>query len=136
MYKCYLTCPRGLEEITQYDIKPIISDSAIHPGGLAFQTDLAGIYNTNIHSRTGMHLLIELFEFEAPDIESIYKQIYNFMWSDIIDSNQTFMVKVRGKSSCFQNNQYTTLKIKDAIVDQINHKVGKRPFVDKVNPNA
>ena len=59
MYKCYLTCPRGLEEITQHDIKPIISDSVIHPGGLAFKTDLSGIYNINIHSRTGMHLLIE-----------------------------------------------------------------------------
>ena len=47
MYKCYLTCRRGLEEITQHDIKPIISDSVIHPGGLAFQTDLAGIYNAN-----------------------------------------------------------------------------------------
>ena len=135
MYKCYLTCPRGLEEITQHDIKPIISDSVIHPGGLAFQTDLSGIYNTNIHSRTGMHLLIELFEFEASDIESIYKQIYNFMWSDIIDSNQTFMVKVRGKSSYFQNNQYTTLKIKDAIVDQIKIKKLSRPSVDKNNPH-
>ena len=135
MYKCYLTCPRGLEEITQHDIRPIIPNSVIHPGGVEFQTDLAGIYNTNIHSRTGMHLLIELFEFEAYDIESIYKQVYNFDWSDIIDNNQTFMVKVRGKSSCFKNNQYTTLKIKDAIVDQIKIKKLSRPSVDKNNPH-
>ena len=136
MYKCYLTCPRGLEEITQYGIESFISNSVIHPGGIEFETDLEGIYNANIHSRTGMHLLIELFQFKAHDIESIYKEVYNFSWDEIIDYNQTFMVKVRGKSNYFKNNQYTTLKIKDAIVDQIKIKKLSRPSVNKDNPQS
>jgi len=135
MYKCYLTCPRGLEKIAQSDIGSFISNSIIHQGGIEFETNLKGIYNTNIHSRIGMHLLVELFQFCANDIDMIYKKIYNFSWDNIIRTNQTFMVKVRGRSKYFQNNQYITLKIKDAIVDQIKKTQLSRPSVNKDNPH-
>ena len=134
MYKCYLTCPRGLEQVTQLDIKSFIDKSIIHQGGIEFQTDLKGVYKTNIHSRTGMHLLIELFSFKTNDINQFYQEIYNFTWSDIMDSKQTFMVKVRGRSDYFKNNQFLTLKAKDAIVDQIKKIKLSRPSIDKNNP--
>ena len=49
MYKCYLTCPRGLEEIAGIDIQPYAHTINPGKGGVNFQTDQQGIYNINLH---------------------------------------------------------------------------------------
>ena len=122
MYNCYLTCPRGLEQQAQIDLKSYISNSAIGKGGIEFNTDQTGLYNVNLHSRIGMHLLVKIFEINVKDTEEAYTQIYGFSWHEIINPKQTFIIKLKGQSDNFNNNNYLTLKIKDAIVDQIKKK--------------
>jgi len=135
MYNCYLTCPRGLEEIAGIDIQ--LYGHSIEPdkGGIKFQTDQEGIYKINLNSRIGMHLLVELFHFNATDQDQLYEGIYNFQWDQYIDIHQTFSIKVRGNSQKFENKNYTTLKIKDAIADQIKKVKLARPSIDKENPD-
>ena len=135
MYNCYLTCPRGLEHIAQLDLANHISSSEIDQGGIRFKTDLEGIYKINIHSRIGMHLLVQLLSFSAEDDSEIYNQVYNFSWDSIINKNQNFMIKIRGYSKQFKNLNYITLKIKDAIVDKIKKIRLSRPSINKVNPD-
>ena len=135
MYNCYLTCPRGLEKQAQIDLKSYISNSSIGKGGIEFNTDQTGLYNVNLHSRIGMHLLVKIFEINVKDTEEAYTQIYGFNWHEIINPKQTFIIKLKGQSDNFNNNNYLTLKIKDAIVDQIKKKRFSRPSIDKKNPN-
>jgi len=135
MYTCYLTCPRGLEHLAQDEISKYTNSSIITNGGINFQVDKEGLYQVNMHSRIGMHLLVELFSFEADDDDDMYNQIYNFQWDEYIDIKQTFIIKIRGSSAKFGNKNYTTLKIKDAIVDQIKKKKLTRPSIDKNNPD-
>jgi len=135
MYTCYLTCPRGLEHLAQDEISNYTNSSIITNGGINFQVDKEGLYQVNMHSRIGMHLLVELFSFEADDDDDMYNQIYNFQWDDYIDIKQTFIIRMRGSSAKFGNKNYTTLKIKDAIVDQIKKKKLTRPSIDKNNPD-
>ena len=136
MQTCYLTCARGLEKIAQTELEPFVASSHIDQGGVQFEADLKGIYNINLRSRIGMHALIQQLKFNAKDTDEIYNQIYNFSWTDLIDYKQTFMVKVRGKSNYFKNNQYTTLRIKDAIVDRIKKDRMSRPSINKENPDV
>ena len=82
-----------------------------------------------------MHLLVELFNFNATDQDQLYEGIYNFQWDKYIDIHQTFSIKVRGNSQKFENKNYTTLKIKDAIADQIKKVKLARPSIDKENPD-
>ena len=44
-----------------------------------------------------------------------------------------FSIRTKVKSKYFENSGYTTLKIKDAIVDRVRNKTGKRPNIDKKN---
>ena len=134
MHECYLTCPRGLEKQAQIDLKPFINNSTIDRGGIQFIADKSTIYNVNLHSRIGMHLLVKLFDFNAIDPDTLYNEIYNFNWHDLINPNQTFFIKIKGKSQFLGNNNYTTLKIKDAIVDKIKKIKFIRPSVSKNNP--
>tara|TARA_B100000900_G_scaffold313574_1_gene272444 strand:- start:1129 stop:2268 length:1140 start_codon:yes stop_codon:yes gene_type:complete len=135
MYKCFLTCPRGLEEQAKADIFPIINNSKIDRGGIKFDADLKSIYSVNVHSRLGMHLLVKLFEFNATSNEELYSYAYDFDWNSIINTNQTFLIRLKGKSNYFKNNNYTVLKIKDAIVDKIKKSKLIRPSIDKQNPD-
>ena len=135
MYNCYLTCPRGLEHLAQDELSCFTSYTTITNGGIKFQIDKEGLYQINMNSRIGMHLLVELFNFEANDENDMYNQIYNFPWHEYIDIKQTFIIKIRGSSDHFSNKNYTTLKIKDAIVDQIKKKKLTRPSINKNNPD-
>ena len=78
MHTCYLTCARGLEQIAQTELEPFVASSNIDQGGVQFETDLTGIYNINLRSRIGMHVLIQHLKFNAEDTDEIYNQIYNF----------------------------------------------------------
>ena len=61
MNEYFLTCPRGLEEVTATDISPHINDvPEIKKGGVKFVGDLSDLYKINLYSRTGMYLLKKL----------------------------------------------------------------------------
>lgn len=135
MYDCYLTCPRGLERQAQVDLHPFLKSSIIDKGGIRFQAEKSTLYNINLHSRIGMHLLVELFHFNAIDEHDLYKKIYNYSWDSIISPKQTFIIKVKGKSNHFPNTNYFTLKAKDAIVDKIKKTTFSRPSINKNNPD-
>ena len=135
MYTCYLTCPRGLEKQAQIDLDKFIPSSTLDRGGINFNADQATLYNINLHSRIGMHLLVKLFDFNASNEDVLYQEIYNFSWDKILSSKQTFIIKVKGKSEYFPNTNYLTLKIKDAIVDKIKKINFSRPSINKDNPD-
>tara|TARA_Y100001970_G_scaffold84325_1_gene106441 strand:- start:7056 stop:8195 length:1140 start_codon:yes stop_codon:yes gene_type:complete len=136
MNKYFLTCPRGLEEITSNQIsKYIKSTPIIDLGGVKFQGNKEDMYNVNLNSRTGMHLLKEIYSFNINTEKDIYKNIYNFSWDSILNPNKTFIIRTKSKSKIFQNTNFFTLKIKDAIVDNIRSKFGKRPSINKIDPD-
>ena len=135
MYNCYLTCPRGLEKLASDEISTYSENIIIGNGGINFSADKLGLYSINLKSRIGMHLLVELFTFNADNDNSLYTEIRKFNWHKYIDVNQTFIIKMRGNSDIFQNKNYATLKIKDAVVDQIKKIKLARPSIDKNNPD-
>ena len=135
-YECYLTCPRGLEEILSQEISEIINkESIVDSGGVKFQGTKEDIYRLNYQSRVGMNLLIKLFDGNAKNIDELYRLIYNYNWDSLIPSDKTFSIRTKINSKVIPNQNFTTLKIKDAIVDKIQKKMGSRPSVDKKSPN-
>ena len=136
MNKYFLTCPRGLEEVTKKQIsKYIKSIPIVDLGGVHFSGDKSDMYKVNLFSRTGMHLLKEIYSFNINSEKDIYKNIYNFSWDKILNPNKTFIIRTKSKSKIFQNTNIFTLKIKDAIVDNIRSKFGKRPSINKTDPD-
>ena len=109
MYNCYLTCPRGLEKLANDEISTYSENIIIGNGGINFTVDKLGLYSINLKSRIGMHLLVELFTFNADNDNSLYTEIRKFNWHNYIDVNQTFIIKMRGNSDIFQNKNYATL---------------------------
>ena len=137
MNKYFLTCPRGLEEVTKTQISSYINEPInVDKGGVHFSGNLKDMYTINLHSRTGMRLLKNIFSFNLQQPQDLYKSIYNLDWVKFIDVSKTFSIKTKLKSNLFNNASSVSLKIKDAIVDNIRKKKGKRPFINKKNPDV
>lgn len=131
-----LTCPRGLEEVTQKDISKYINQkSYIVNGGVEFKGHKKDMYTVNLYSRTGMHLLEKLFYSKIYSSKKLYSNIYNLPWYKFINPDTSFMIKTKIRSPLFNKSNTVTLKIKDAIVDNIRKKFGKRPSINKESPD-
>ena len=136
MNEYFLTCPRGLEEVTSIDInKHIKCLSKPEKGGVSFKGEKEDLYKINLYARTGMYLLKKLFEFKSKNINSVYNEVLKYKWSNILDCTKTFSIRTKIKSDFFDNSGYLTLKVKDAIVDRVRKDTGKRPNIDKLNSN-
>ena len=130
----FLTCPRGLENITAKDISSYCKHIKINNGGISFIGDLHSLYNINLNSRTGMYLLVKIYEFNAKNNKELYNNIFDFNWANIISPKDTFSIRTHLRSNNFNHTNYTTLKIKDAIVDRIRKDRGNRPYINKSDP--
>ena len=131
---CYLTCPRGLEEITASDIAPYCENVKAEEGGVSFSGDLKSLYSVNYQSRTGMYALIKICEFSVKNNSDLYHKVTEYPWFEWMAHDTSLSIRSRGKSKVFANPQFLTLKVKDAIVDNIRRKTRRRPDIDKENP--
>ena len=137
MYELFLTCPKGLEKICKKETEGICpSKTKLHKGGISFCGSMEDIYKINLNSRVGMVLLVKLFEFSFQDIKKFYDSVYDYKWHTVIDPKNTFSISsnIIKKNSTLNNSQFASLKIKDAICDRLRQSKGKRPEVDKKNP--
>ena len=136
MYKLYLTCPRGLEEVLCNETKEYIPQKInIDNGGITFNGNLEDIYRINYKTRIGMNLHMQLFEGHVSNYNDLYQVIYNFNWTKILNHKNTFSIKTKLNSDTIQKQNFCTMKSKDAIVDRIRKETNSRPSIDKRNPD-
>ena len=136
MYEFYLTCPRGLEDVLQKEAYSYLKQSTtIDHGGVYFKGTLEDMYRVNYKTRVGMNLHMKLFDGYISNYNDIYKTIYRFEWSKIIQPNNTFAIRTKLNSTIIQKQNFCTMRIKDGIVDKIRKKTNNRPSIDKRNPD-
>ena len=136
-YELFLTCPKGLESVCKSELNSLnISKSKTSEGGVSFSGTILDIYNINICSRTGMNLLVKMIDFKFKSTADFYKAIYKYDWNTFIDPKMLFSIDnvVINESPAFDNSQFINMKAKDAICDKIKKIRGRRPDIDKKNP--
>lgn len=126
----------GFEEILSKevfqitDIKPEVGKRAVYLNG-----DLEIIYLLNLWCRLALDILVELHHYKACNENELYNGAYDFIWENEFSIHETFSITSVVNSPFFNHSKYASLKIKDAIVDQFNKRLGKRPSVDRENPD-
>ena len=81
-----------------------------------------------------MYALIKIFDVKAKNNTELYQQITDYPWFEWMAHDTPFSIRTRGESKVFPNPQFLTLKVKDAIIDNIRRKTKRRPDIDKENP--
>jgi putative N6-adenine-specific DNA methylase len=93
------------------------------------------LYKSNLSSRTALRFLVPIDDFSAENEAELYNNAKSFPWEKILHLNQTFSIDATISGNYFRHSQYVALKVKDAIADRFREKKGKRPDVDKENPD-
>ena len=107
---------------------------------IACEGSLADAYRVCIGSRVASRVLLPIATFRAQTPEELYEGVSEIPWQDHVDPNRTFAISTvrRGNppaGNLIESPRFATLKTKDAVVDALRSRCGKRPDIDTKTPD-
>ena len=130
-HTAFVTCPRGLESLLLNEVNSLGVDSARETAaGVSVEAGLSTLYRICLWSRLANRVLLELERFEFDSESALYEGAQRVDWSDHLDPDKSLSVTCTGATGGINNSRFGALRIKDAIVDQLRERHGRRPDVD------
>ncbi len=123
-----ITCAKGVPPFLKQEILslgfPVLSE-----GRAEVETEgtMMDALRLNLLIRTGQRILFLVDSFDAKTPDELYKKISRIGWEDYISENGYFSVTSSVQNPTIQDSRYPNVKCKDAIVDRIKEKRGRRP---------
>lgn len=127
---------QGLEDVLAEELNAIGAEGVqTLTRAAAFEGDLEWLYRANLELRTALRILVPVGAFYCTNENQLYQGIRSIDWCPFLTPQDTLAVDAVVNSTYFTHSQYTALKTKDAIVDQLRDHYGQRPSVDAKNPS-
>ena len=132
----FLPCAGGVEALLAEEVLRITGTTAeTARGGVWVEGDERTAMALNLESRLATRVLWPLVEGYYRDTTDLYELGLRVDWSQWITPEQTLRVDVVAMRSPLQSLNFTALRIKDAVCDQLREKTGSRPSVDTRHPD-
>lgn len=126
----------GFEEILADELKSLgAADVEIKNRLVEFHGDKGFLYKANFSLHTALRIIKPIISFSVKNEYQLYERFKKFDWENYLNNDQTFVIDSTVHSDYFTHSHYAALKVKDALVDRFQEKFGKRPSVDKNNPD-
>jgi putative N6-adenine-specific DNA methylase len=123
-----ITCPKGLAPFLAHEIAalglPVTDQTA---AGIETKGSLHDTMRLNLFLRTAHRVLWHLNSFEARDPDELYAGAYAIEWESLIDGDEYLSVHSSVDTPTINNPLFANVKCKDAIVDRLKSRLGKRP---------
>lgn len=132
----FATCARGLELLLVDELTAI--------GAVAARETLAGVHfrggadlglRACLWSRLASRILLPVAQFPAADADALYRGVAAVDWSTHLDPDATFAIDAKVRASAINQGMFAGQRAKDAIVDQMRDRHGRRPSVDADAPD-
>ncbi len=123
-----ITCAKGAppflkEEVLSLGL-PVLSETV---AGVETEGTLEDAMRLNLFLRTGQRVLLLLRKMEARNADELYRGIARMAWEDYVSPEEILSVTSAVDNPTIRDSRFANLKCKDAIVDRIMRKVGRRP---------
>lgn len=136
MTTLFLPCSGGVEALLAEEVLRITGVNAdTGRGGVWVEGDECMAMQLNLESRLATRVLWPLVEGYYRDTTDLYELGLRVDWLQWITPEQTLRVDVVAMRSPLQSLNFTALRIKDAVCDQLREKTGSRPSVDTRHPD-
>jgi putative N6-adenine-specific DNA methylase len=123
-----VTCAPGITPYLAQELKALgYETEAVEKTFVEFSGTLRDAMRLNLHLRTGFHVLYSLGEFRCTGPQDLYDGVAAITWEEIIPPEEYVCVTSSVSHPSISDWTYANLKVKDAIVDRMQAKVGKRP---------
>jgi 23S rRNA (guanine2445-N2)-methyltransferase / 23S rRNA (guanine2069-N7)-methyltransferase len=131
------TCPLGTERVLAEELASAgLPDVVAAEGAVTFGGGLDAAYRACLWSRVASRVLWPVARFEAPDADALYEGAMAVAWEDHLAPEGTFAVRCAGRHPELTDLRYAALKTKDAIADRLRGVRGRRPNVDRRQPDV
>ena len=104
-------------------------------GGVAFGGSWEGCYRANLGSRIASRILWRVAEFDYRNEQDLYSAARAIDWPRYFRVERTLRVNVTAQKSPLKSLEFATLRVKDAVCDRFRDALGKRPSIDRANPD-
>ncbi|HKT32955.1 MAG TPA: THUMP domain-containing protein [Gammaproteobacteria bacterium] len=132
----FATAARGLEPLVADELRALgAKDVKEERGGASFGGPLSTAYRACLWLRTAIRVLLPLARFPAPDADKLYTAVGRMPWENDLSPDGTLAVDFTGGNENIIHTQFGAQRVKDAIVDRLREKFGRRPSVDLEQPD-
>jgi len=123
-----ITCSRGIPPFLREEVRslglPVLSEI---PSGIETRGTLDDTLRLNLYIRTGHRVLFPVKHFTAGNADDLYRGIALIGWEDLIPADGYLCVTSSVENETIRDARFASLRCKDAIVDRIKEKTGRRP---------
>jgi 23S rRNA G2445 N2-methylase RlmL len=132
-----LTCTRGLapwleREVTGFGLVPLAVDDT----GVEVAGTLRDCMALNLRSRIATYVLFLLERFTCRSPDELYKRVAALPWEDAISPDERLSVVSAVEHPSITDSRFANRRVKDAIVDRIARRRGRRPDSGPDRENA
>ncbi len=144
-----ITCADGLEQALVIELESFgLVPQILRAGRVLVSLNLRQLYHICLFSRVASRVLLPLGEYHFKQKidngtevlnEDVPKALYQFAtridWTKLFGLEHRFAIRLSTDKRLTVNQQFATLRIKDAIADTFNRAFGARPDVDAKAPD-
>ncbi len=123
-----ITCAKGVppflkEEVLSLGL-PVLSESV---AGVETEGTMDDAMRLNLFLRTGQRVLFLVAKLRARNPEELYTGVSRIAWEEMISPEEYLCVTSAVDNPTVRDSRFANQKCKDAIVDRIKSKLGRRP---------
>jgi len=135
----FATCAEGFEQLLAKELRGLgISQVRPLTGQVAFAGDVTAAYLCCLWSTLASSAICVLGRFDASSEKTLYEGARSVAWERHLAPGTTFCVNARGTNAELRSTTFVAQRVKDAIVDQMEARLGSTrhvPRVDTANPD-
>jgi putative N6-adenine-specific DNA methylase len=124
----FITCNKRLapylaREVTELGYVP----DAMQQTGVQLTGTMADCIRLNVNLRCASQVMYSLKKFICRGPDDLYRHIHKMAWETIIPVDGYLSINSNVYHHSIRTDMFASVKVKDAIVDRIRDKTGKRP---------
>ncbi len=123
-----ITCNKRLAPYVEMEVKELgFTPDETFVTGVRLTGTINDCIRLNLNLRCASQVLYSLKQFDAVNADDIYKNLAGYPWEKLIPADGYFSITSNVLNPTINNSMFANLRVKDAIVDRMREKTGKRP---------
>jgi putative N6-adenine-specific DNA methylase len=122
-----VTCPKALPPFLAREMAALGLPGRELAAGVLAEGTLADAMRLNLWLRTGHRVFLELARLKAPDPAALAAGLLRLPWEELIPADGHLTIDSSVQNQHVRDTRFANMKAKDAIVDRIAARKGRRP---------
>lgn len=123
-----ITCNKRLAPFLETEVRELgFNVERTFVTGVILKGTVNDCIRLNLNLRCASQVLYSLKAFTANHADEIYDHVFQYPWESLLPDDGYFSITSNVSTATINNNLFANLRVKDAIVDRLRDKTGKRP---------